>query len=378
LPRKIEEILSLPLTDKEIAMATSPSTPPAPVEPSGLDDATVLAKLGPLAGLAGTWQGTGFNIAARPDFQNRGDVVVERNLTSDALSFDPIPAVINNRGFAQPDIELFGLSYLQHSHDATSGWPIHIEPGMWINQPSTTQPPAEPPPGGQLVARMFSIPHGASFVAQGFALPFSGPPVISPGADPVSGSQPAFSSFPAFNSTPLRPAFPEPESAVHAAGTSATQAGSDGGLSAYTVAGAQRLPASITQQLVDDPVTLLQQQVEQQLAEGYRFEGVAVNVATTSTIPFDPQPVDVPQFGGGIANLGFLRGVSDQQPNLSVSLVYSTFWIEKLSHPDGRPPLVQLQYAQTALVDFPARSLPGMPNMSWPHVSVSTLQQALS
>jgi hypothetical protein len=363
--------------DKEGAMATSPSTPPAPVKPTGLDDATVLAKLGPLAGLAGTWQGTGFNIAAHPDFQNRGDVVVERNLTSDALSFDPIPTVINNRGFAQPDIELFGLSFLQHSHDATSGWPIHIEPGMWINQPSTTQPPAEPPPGGQLVARMFSIPHGASIVAQGFALPFSGPPVISPGPGPASGNSPAFSTFPSFNTTPLRPAFPEPGSAVHAAGTSAAQVHSDGAFSAYTVADAHRLPAGITQQLVDDPVTLLQRQIEQQIAEGYRFEGVAVNVATASSIPFG-SPADalsVPQLGGGIANLGFLRGGSDQQPNLSVSLVYSTFWIEKLTHPDRRPPLLQLQYAQTALVDFPARSLPGQPNMGWPHVSVSTLQR---
>lgn len=371
-------------------MTTGAATSPTPARHTGLDDATVLAKLGPLAGLAGAWQGSGFNIAARPDFQNQGNVVLELNLTSDTLSFDPIPAVIHNRGFSQRDLELFGLSYLQHSHDATTGGPIHIEPGMWINQPSTTQPPAEPPSGGQLVARMWSIPHGASFVAQGFALPFSGPPVISLGIDPVSGSGPAFSSFPAFNSTPLLPAFPDPKSAVFAAGTSVAQATPDGGLSAYTLTDSKALPPSITQQLVNDPVTLLQQKIEQQIAEGYQFEGVAVNVATASSIPFHPQPVapsasgpsavtvDVPQFGGGIANLGFLRGISDQQPNLSVALVYATFWIEKLTHPDGRPPLMQLQYAQTALVNFPARNLPGQPNMSWPHVSVSTLQKALN
>lgn len=361
-----------------------------PASPTSLDDATVLAKLGLLAELAGTWQGSGFNIAAHPDFQNQGDVALELNLTSDWLSFDPIPSVIHNRGFSQPDIELFGLSYLQRSHDATTGWPLHIEPGMWINQPSTTQPPAEPPPGGQLVARMWSIPHGASFVAQGFALPFSGPPAISSGADPVSGSHPAFSSFPAFNSTPLLPAFPDPKSAVFAAGTSEAQAKADGGFSAYSVTDQQALPAAITQQLVNDPVTLLQQTVQQQIADGYQFEGVAVNVATASVIPFYPEPVvfpypgppastmSVPQFAGEIANLAFLLGTFDQKPNLSTALVYATFWLEKLSHPDGRPPLMQLQYAQTALVNFPARNIPGQPNVSWPHITVSTLQRTFN
>jgi hypothetical protein len=356
---------------------------------TGLDNSTLLAKLDPLAGLAGTWQGSGFNIAAHPDYQNHGNVVLELNLTSDTLSFDPIPAVIHNRGFAQPDIEMFGLSYLQRSHDATSGWPIHIEPGIWIKQPSTTQPPAQPPAGGQLVARMWSIPHGASFVAQGFALPFSGSPVISPGSAWAIGSNPMFSSFPSFNSTPLLPAFPDPESAIFAAGTSEAQAKSNGGFCEYTVTGARGLPRTITQQLVNDPVVLLQQTIERQIAEGYRFDGVAVNVATASAIPFRPQPVvfpdagrpvdtvNVPQFGGGIANLAFLRGISDQKPNLIAALVYATFWLEKLSHPDGRPPLLQLQYAQTALVNFPARNLSGQPNVSWPHVTVSTLQKTL-
>ncbi len=371
-------------------MTTGRAISPGPKMGTGPDDTTVLTNLGPLAEFAGTWQGSGFNIAARPDFQNQGNVVLELNLTSDTLSFDPIPAVIHNRGFSQPDIELFGLSYLQHSHDVTTGWPIHIEPGMWINQPSTTQPPADPPPGGQLVARMWSIPHGASFVAQGFALPFSGPPVISPGTDPISGSNPIFSTFPAFNSTPLLPAFPDPKSAVFAAGTSEAQAKSDGGFSEYTLTDRRALPPTITQQLLNDPVVLLQQTIERQIADGYQFEGVALNVATASSIPFHPETVlfpepgppasavNVPQFGGGIANLGFLRGISDQKPNLSVALVYATFWIEKLSHPDGRPPVMQLQYAQTALVNFPARNIPGQPNVSWPHVTVSTLQRTFN
>ncbi|HEU4362834.1 MAG TPA: heme-binding protein [Mycobacterium sp.] len=336
--------------------------------------------LGLLAELPGTWRGSGFNIAASPDFRNRSDVVLNLNLTADELAYDVVPATIHNRGFSQPDIELFGMTYLQHSTDATTGAPIHAEPGFWINQPPTTEPPAEPPPGGQLVARMWSIPHGASMVAQGFALPFCGPPTLSPGTDPTAGSDPAFSVFPSFNSTPSLPAYPDPAASISVAGSSEAQSR----FARYDVGTHEALPAEITQQLVNDPIILLQQKVEQQVAEGYQFEGVALNISTGSPVRFraqptavsDPDVLDMPQFGGGIANLGFLRGVSDQKPNLSTALVYATFWLEKLTHPDGRPPLLQLQYAQAALVNFPARNIVGQPNMSWPHVSVSTLHRA--
>lgn len=346
-------------------------------------DDTVLAKLGLIAELAGTWQGGGLNIAARPDFQNRHDVVLSVSATSDTLSFEPIPATIHNRGFSQSDIEAFGFTYLQHLRDADTGDPLHIETGMLITLPPTTQPSAEPPPGGQLVARMWNIPHGASFVAQGFAQPFAGPPVVGAGAHPASGNEPAFSSFPSFNSTPLRPAFPGAEAAIFAAGTSEAHAKADGGFSEYASTG----PPGITQQIVNDPIVLLQQTIERQRTDGYQFEGVALNIATASGIPFHQAPVvfpdagpppgivEAPQFGGGIANHDFLLGISEQKPNLSTTLVYGTLWLEKLRHPDGRPPLLQLQYAETALVNFPARSLSGQPNMSWPHVTVSTLQR---
>lgn len=385
-------------------MTASKATSPTPRIRTSPDDATVQANLSLLAELAGTWHGGGLNIAARPDFQNQNNVFLGLNLTSDMLSFDPIPSSIHNRGFSQPDIELFGLTYLQKSSDATTGGALHIEPGMWIKQPSTTQPPADPPSGGQLIARMWSIPHGASLVAQGFALPFSGPPVISPGTDATSGGNPAFSSFPSFNSTPLLPAFPDPKSSIFAAGTSEAQSKVNGGLPEYTFTNQQDLqntrapqgnlpqvlPPSITQQIVNDPIVLLQQTIEQQIADGYQFEGVALNISTASAIPFHRQPVvfpdpglhpntvNVPQFGGGIANHSFLLGISDQKPNLSTVLVYATFWLEKLHHPDGRPPLMQLQYAQTALVNFPARNIPGQPNLSWPHITVSTLQRAVN
>lgn len=349
-------------------MAPSDPIPSTSIIRTGPDAATVLANLGLLADLAGKWQGRGFNIAASPDFAGRRTVVLSLNLTADTLTFDPVPATIHNRGFAQDDIELFGLTYLHRSRDASTGGPIHVEPGFWINQPPTTRPAAAPPAGGQLVARMWSIPHGAAMVAQGFALPFSGPPVLSPGPDSTAGADPGFSVFPSFNSTPLRPAYPDPAATIRAAGSTGEPA-------EYALTERSGLPATITQQLVNDPVTLLQRTVERQLAEGYSFEGVAVNIATAPVVPFSPTSASAPQFGGGITNLGFLQGASEQQPNLSVALVYATFWLQRLRHPDGRPPVVQLQYVQSALVNFPARDITGQPNMSWPHVSVSTLRR---
>src|SRR5580704_9537573 len=136
---------------QEVAMgngqAAHPRIPSVRISP---DNATVLQNLGLLAELAGNWHGTGFNLVARPDFQDQTNVFLELNLTNETTKFDPISSSIPNRGFAQPDIELFGLTYLQKISDATTGGALHIEPGIWITQPATSQPLLSPPPGGQL------------------------------------------------------------------------------------------------------------------------------------------------------------------------------------------------------------------------------------
>lgn len=77
------------------------------------DNETVIKNLGLLGELAGNWHGKGFNLVARPDFEDQTNVFLELNLTSETTKFDPISSSIPNRGFAQPDIELFGLTYLQ-------------------------------------------------------------------------------------------------------------------------------------------------------------------------------------------------------------------------------------------------------------------------
>jgi hypothetical protein len=363
------------------------------------DNTTVLSELGLLAELAGTWHGKGFNLVARPDFEDKTNLFLELNLTSEVLKFDPISSVIPNRGFVNTDIDLYGLTYLQQISDATTGGALHIEPGIWVTQPPTADPQLAPPPGGQLVTRMANIPHGNSLLAQGIATAFAGPPTISPGASHIIGANPAFSLFPSFNSTAidLQPALAPgvPLGApVFAAGTSEAQSKPGGGFPQYTLTNEPSatntrtplgnnppvLPPGITQALVNDPVTLLQQTIDQQVAQGYEFSGAVLNIATQSTITFFTAPVingaalpatqavNLTQAGGGAENLSFLV------PNADTVLVYATFWIEKLTHPK-LPSFMQLQYAQMVMLNFPALLIPGKPIFAWPHVSVSTLQK---
>jgi len=378
------------------------------------DNAAVLKQLGLLAELAGTWHGTGFNVVARPDFDDQTNLFLELNLTSETTVFSPISSSIPNRGFAQTDIELFGLTYLVRISDATTGGALHIEPGIWVTQPPTTAPVLAPPEGGQLVTRMANIPHGNALLAQGTATPFDGPPTISPGANPLSGSNPAFSAFPSFNTTAidlqgpglLAPGVPL-GAPIFAGGTSEGQSKPGGGFTQYTLANAATaantrtplgnvppiLPPAITQELLNDPVTLLQQTVQQQLAEGYSFSGVALSISTSEQITFFDAPVinatplpgttlvNLAQAGGGTENLGFLLGPNPPN-NAFTALFYATFWLERLTHPTERP-FAQLQYAQMTILNFPALLLgrpnanPPVPppNFSWPHVQVGTLQK---
>ena len=353
------------------------------------DNATVLSNLGLLAELAGTWHGTGFNLVARPDFEDQTNLFLELNLTSETTVFSPISSSIPNRGFAQPDIELAGLTYLVQISDAITGGALHIEPGIWVTQPPTAEPLLSPPEGGQLITRMANIPHGNSLLAQGIATPFDGPPTISPGANPISGGNPAFSVFPSFNTTAidlqgpglLAPGVPL-GAPIFAAGTSEAQSKPGGGFVQYTLSNPFSptntrtplgnvppiLPPAITQELLNDPVTLLQQTIQEQIAQGYSFSGVALNISTSAQIAFfntpvisgsplpGTTPVNLPQAGGGTENLAFLLGPSlgpNPPNNAFTALFYATFWLEKLTHPT-LPSFMQLQYAQMTVLNFPA------------------------
>jgi hypothetical protein len=368
------------------------------------DNATVLSNLGLLKELAGTWHGNGFNLIARPDFEGNANLYLQLNQTHETLKIDPIGSSIPNRGFGQNDIELFGLTYLQKISDASTGGALHIEPGIWVTQPATTYPPETAPAGAQIIARMGTIPHGNSLLAQGIAAPFTGDPTLT-----TPTAQYAFSQFPSFNSTPF-PTAPAP--IINAAGSSEKlSAPVPPGFQQYdlTVAASAAnprtpfgtnppeppLPANIDgvlmQDVVNDPIQLLQAVINKQKADGHSFEGVVLNIATQANITFfknpnskagDPTVVVNPTNGaGGIENILFLEGgepVGSKGANADTALVYATFWIEKVK-PKDRPSFMQLQYAQMVILDFPIlKVLPTVVNLGWPHISVATLRKAFN
>jgi hypothetical protein len=389
--------------------------------------ASVLSDLGLLRELAGTWVGSGFNLIARPDFHDQTDLYLQLNQTNETLKFDPIGGPVPNRGFGQDDIELFGLTYLQKISDAGLDGPLHIEPGIWVTQPNTTFPPETVPAPQQLVARMGTIPHGNSLLAEGIATTFTGPPVLT-----VPGTQYSFSLFPSFNSTPFGVPPTAPGIVFNAAGSSEK-------LTAPTVPATPfpqydvsvpigpipagpfnppftlntrtpfntnpaepPLPANINgvpmQTVINDPISLLQKDVSDLVAAGYTFEGTALNIATTTPLSFlqnansgaaGPKvSVAVPQFGGGIENIQFLAGESpvvagqtQLQENAETAVVYATFWIETVTNTRSGHLFMQLQYAQMVVLNFPIFHLlhqtPSVyVNLGWPHITVATLKKS--
>ncbi len=378
-----------------------------------LDNAVVLEKLGPLGELSGTWEGRGFNLIARPNFRDKANLYLQLNQTDETLTITPIGSAIPNRGFGQDDIELFGLSYLQKIDDHHTGGALHLEPGLWITQPSTTYPPEYPSPDGQIIARMASIPHGNAMLAQGNATRFTGAPTLTPRdwIEKYSGSR-----FPSFNSTP----FPAAEPVINADGSSEKETAkqidaepfnqydlsfdesADNPRTPFAASPPEpELPERIRgvcmQDVINDPIRLLQAVIRKQERSGHTFEGFALNIATQAPVTFRVHPnspltgptVNIRAKGatGGIENILFLKGgepTGAQGPNAQVGLVYATFWIEKVTRKSGAH-FMQLQYAQMAVLNFrvykllhpseegtPARSV----ELGWPHISVATLRKA--
>lgn len=292
---------------------TPPPPPPPPVQPP-------VADYGFLGSLEGTWVGKGFNAIWRPSLLSTGnDRFLELNITRETLAFQKIGGPIPNRGLLQPDIFMAGLSYLQSIGDESVAPPndgLHVEPGVWLNVPATTNPPVP-----ASVARLASIPHGVTVLLQGLATQAEGKPSIPAiTLNPFPLNQPTQSS-----------AFPEQN------------------LATETAFRTPNLPASgITQAMVDNPNSVL--------------EAVIANQTILSTVTLQVSTSDAPTVGGGEAETAFLQG-GPAGPNASVTSVTATFWIETLQ---GTPTTMQLQYSQTVILTFNG--------ISWPHVTVATLE----
>jgi prepilin-type processing-associated H-X9-DG protein len=287
--------------------------------------------LGPLADLVGAggnpgvWKGTGFNQIWRP-FPGlpAQDRFLELNETTEVLQFIEIPGDIPNRGLLQPDIDLHGITYLQKINDANvkvGGKPagIHIEPGIWISVPNTTNPqdPAT-------VSRLANIPHGTSLVAQGTAKTSTGAPTF------------AVASITPFTIAPPHTPISFPETDLSKPSKFRTPPGD--------------IP-HVTQPMVDNPNVVL--------AAGLAGKKIgAVTTLHVSTIDLNP-----PSSGGGTSNIAFLDGAAGG-PNATAAQMDAIFWIEHFVDSKGKPGL-QLQYTQRVLLNFNT--------LSWPHISVATL-----
>jgi hypothetical protein len=278
----------------------------------------ILNPLGPLAVLGGEWGGKGFNMIWRPNHTPGQDRFLELNLTLDSIAFDAISGAIPNRGLLQPDINMFGLTYMQQISDANVTAGLHIEPGIWAVVPATSDP-AET----RTVVRMASIPHGTTILAQGTATTTAGPPSI-PNTNIlpfIIGSPGSVFHFPEQNlATPT--AFRSPAAQI----------------------------AGITQTMVDNPNSVLQAAIAGQ------------TILSTTTLHISTKPT-APVVGGGTANTAFLAGGA-HGPNAVSAEVSATFWIETVK---GSPNFLQLQYSQLVLLNFNG--------LSWPHITVATLRK---
>lgn len=349
---------------------------------SGADPVTTSLQLGPLASLAGSWRGTGFNQIWRPDNNQPPENspirrFLELNLTNETFQFDVIPGVVPNRGVAtQPDLNLFGLHYLQQVSDAdpppfsTAGQALHIEPGFFMNVPAS-QVPANP----ASIVRLASIPHGVSLLFQGPApspTPVPGPPNI-PAVFPIP-------ELPAFN----------PSAGALGLGIQPTDIPPPGGDGAEHVVpevnvandtvGSQSngpYPADF-QSFINDPNSVLRNAITGQ------------NILGTITIQLSTENV-----ANSIGNIPFLgipnpaQAQNPTTPNAFVSSARATFWIEFVhidnAHPGNKPPMppgngnghgqgpfpgqptfLQLQYSQLSILIFNG--------VLWPHINVATLR----
>jgi hypothetical protein len=322
-----------PIEDPETSAAPAAGEAAAAFEPAA-------DPLGKLAGLAGRWTGEGFNVIWRPhpppNQQLVGDHVLELNRTVEQLDFKKIPGTIPNRGLLQHNIKLRGLTYLQQISDANETNPDgtpkgqHLEPGLWVVVPETRHP-REP----QTVARLASIPHGTTIVAQGTAQgPDPGPP---PHIRPVS-----IKPFPIG-----QPRFKQelPEQQIR--------------LDSHFRIPRHPQQHGITQRMVNNPNSFLTHPPPA-IVIGPTAPPDTPPVATTTTLQVSTH--DRSLAGGGAANIAFLEGIDG--PNAVTSFVTATFWLQTFqgaSHPQ------RLQYSQLVLLDFN--------DISWPHVTVATLRK---
>jgi hypothetical protein len=284
-------------------------------------------RLGPLTEFPGTWAGTGFNLISRPDFQDNQPFFLEINGTLENLAFTLIGGDIPNRGSFQKDAFLHGITYLQQVADCVTHGALHIEPGLWIHIPPTTEPPV----AESTVVRHGTIPHGDSLLAQSTLIKTV---ATGPTIDPVFSVPFTDAVIPGLNAKATNPI------------TNATY------LAQFTnrTLAACCLPSGLVlNDVVADPTTVLRAAIQ-----GQTITNTVVIVISTAAV----------QGSTGILNIPFVV------KNANALQMDAIFWIETVQ-PTSGDPFLQLQYVQRVILDFPPTPTANI--IHWPHISVATL-----
>jgi hypothetical protein len=439
-------------------MANNPrhETPHVPVPPRFQQGPLITAlQLGPLAFLAGSWRGPGFNAIWRPhnkESEPAGNPTrrfLELNLTNDGFDFHIIPGVVPNRGVdPQPDLSLYGLHYLQRTSDAdpkpsphvhphgysqTAGQALHIEPGLFMLVPASSQPPGglgdTPIVNKTAVVRMGSIPHGSTVLMQGPSpgnnpkpgkphIPHLFPLLHYPGA--VGPGLPG-TSFPPYPTAPQVGA-PPPGPNPPALGiqpltlTGGEHPVPEVDIRLDTLVGPPVPPAVAAaaanlssgpfpehfQHFIDDPNSVLREAIEHQdilghieihlttdtlSADGKPTEGIGSLYETVSNIPFLGVATRTPPVPGeSPAPLAFQP---TPIPNAFVYSASATFWIEWVRNPGPPPiplhegpgapcpPVVELEpyweHSTYLQLQYSQLVILIFNGVLWPHVTVATM-----
>jgi hypothetical protein len=375
----------------------NPAVPVSSPQRFGEGTITTALNLGPLASLAGSWRGSGFNAIWRPDNPQSEPFTeikryLELNLTSDSFDFHVIPGVVPNRGLGpQQDLHLYGLHYLQRVSDAdlrpfkTAGEALHIEPGLFMSVPASEQVKED------TIVRLASIPHGVTVLMQGKnpgTVPTAKAPVIPP-IFPIKGL-PAFVpvSPEGHGIQPVEIPGPAGKGAEHEVPENIDTA-ADVDVPGKPTQSNGPFPADF-QGFVNDPNSVLRNAIANQNILGF--------------IAFTLSTENVEDSIGNIPFLGFPNATQASDPLSANAFVYSasaTFWIEWVAidppnpaakhagpptppvgaggagggpDPDpchtiepylGQRTYLQLQYSQVVILIFN--------KVLWPHVTVGTL-----
>jgi hypothetical protein len=298
------------------------STTPASFRASA-PPAQVLAQLGPLSDLLGTWMGGGFNLISLPDFHEHKIFRLNLISTREVLTFSPIGGQIPNRGDSQDDIVFLGAHYFQQISDANTNEGKHVEPGLWLNLPQTSSPQS-----GPTIARLGTIPHGDSLLAQGTSFTVSGGPKIEP-----------------VDSTPFT---------LDNTGKRVNDPNKTTYLAPFTTTPP---PPGIPEGAIANPNLVLTNAIKGQKI----VKTVVLSVSATPVGGINGTPIappNKPNNVGGILNIPFVT------TNANANSFSAIFWIETVEDSSGSQ-FLQLQYTQTVILEFAG--------IKWPHISVATL-----